>query len=159
MTRIGTRSGLAIGVALMALAPLSATAQEQANIVQPNSLKWGPAPPSLPKGAQIAVVSGDPSKEGPFVFRSKVPAGYKVPAHMHPADENVTVLSGTVDIGMGDKLDPKKGEAVKAGGFFHMPKGMHHYASFSQETIIQFNGIGPFEIIYVNAADDPRKTR
>jgi quercetin dioxygenase-like cupin family protein len=159
MTRIGTRIGLSLGFAIAALLPLSAMAQDQANIVQPNSLKWGPAPPSLPKGAQIAVLSGDPSKEGPFVFRAKVPAGYKVPAHMHPADENVTVLSGTVDIGMGDKLDPKKGESVKAGGFFHMPKGMHHYASFPQETIIQFNGIGPFEIIYVNAADDPRKTR
>jgi quercetin dioxygenase-like cupin family protein len=158
MTRIGTRIGLSLGFALAALVPLSATAEDQAVVAQPDRLKWAAVPPALPKGAQIAVLYGDPTKEGPFVFRAKVPAGYRVPAHMHPADENVTVISGTVNIGMGDKLDPKKGEALKAGGYFHMPKGMHHYAWFSQASVIQFNGIGPFEITYIDPADDPRKT-
>lgn len=78
---------------------------------------------------------------------------------MHPADENVTILSGTAHVGMGDKLDEKKGEELKAGGYLHMPKGMHHYAWFTQETILQNNGIGPTGITYVNEKDDPRKTQ
>jgi quercetin dioxygenase-like cupin family protein len=158
MTPIATRIGISLGFALMALAPLSATAQDQANIMQPNGIKWAAAPPALPKGAQIAVLSGDPGKEGPFVIRLKLPSGYKVPAHMHPGDENLTVISGTLNYGMGDKLDPKKGEALKPGGFVYMPKGMHHYAWASGETVVQLHGIGPFAITYVNAADDPRKT-
>src|SRR5439155_21551623 len=120
-----------------------AMAEDHNTVAQANDLKWSAAPPSLPKGAQIAILSGDPSKDGPFAYRLKFPAGYKVPPHMHPNDENVTVISGTVNIGTGDKLDPKKTEAVKAGGFFHMPKGMHHFGVMSGETIIQANGIGP----------------
>jgi quercetin dioxygenase-like cupin family protein len=127
MTRIGTRIGLSLGFALVALVPLSAMAQDQAVIEQANSIKWAAAPPAVPKGAQIAVLSGDPGKEGPFVLRLKFPAGFKIPAHMHAADENVTVISGTLNFAMGDKLDPKKGEALKPGGFIHMPKGTHHY--------------------------------
>ena len=106
----------------------------------------------------MAVLFGDPTKEGQFAYRVKFPAGYKVPAHMHPNDENVTVLSGTANIGTGDKLDEKKGEAIKAGGFLHMPKGMPHYAWFTEETIIQSNGVVPTGITYINPADDPRKT-
>ena len=153
-----TRIGLSLGFALAALAPLCAAAQDQYSMVQPGSIKWSPAPPALPKGAQIAVLSGDPGKAVPFVIRVKVPAGYKVPAHTHPTDEHLTVISGTLDIGMGDKLDPKKGEAVKAGGYVRMPKGMHHYGWASGETVIQLNGVGPWELTYLNTADDPRKT-
>jgi quercetin dioxygenase-like cupin family protein len=105
-------------------------------------LKWVAAPPAFPKGAQIAIVSGDPAKEGLYVVRLKVPAGYKVPAHVHPNDENVTVLSGTFNIGMGDKLDETKGTALKAGGFAQAPKGMQHYAWFTEDTIIQVHGMG-----------------
>ena len=153
-----TRIGLSIGFALAALVPLSAAADDQTVVARADSLKWGPAPPALPKGAQMAVLSGDPGKEGPYVSRVKLPAGYKVAAHMHPGDENVTVISGTFHIGMGDKLDEQKGEALQAGGYVHMPKGMHHYAWFTDETVIQLNGIGPIGITYINPADDPRKT-
>ena len=126
--------------------------------VQADQLKWGPAPAAFPKGAQIAVVTGDPSKEGLYVVRLKVPAGYKVPAHVHPNDENVTVISGSFNIGMGAKLDEKSGTAVKAGGFAKAAKGMQHYAWFTEETVIQVHGIGPSGITYVNPADDPRKS-
>ena len=158
MTRIGTRIALSLGFALVALAPLGATAQDQYSIIEPGSIKWAAAPPALPKGAQVAVLAGNPAKEGPFVIRLKFPSGYKIPAHTHPADESVTVLSGTLNIGMGDKLDPKKGEAVKAGGYIRLPKGMHHYAWFTQETVLQLNGVGPWDLTYLNTADDPRKT-
>jgi quercetin dioxygenase-like cupin family protein len=146
------------GLAIAALLPLGATADEQHAVARADSIEWAAAPPALPKGAQIAVLFGDPAKDGQFVYRLKVPAGYKVPAHMHPNDENVTVLSGTLHIGTGDKLDETKGEALEAGGYVHMPQGMHHYAWFSQDTIIQLNGVGPTGVTYVNPADDPRKT-
>src|SRR6266567_423391 len=152
------RIGLTLGFALVALAPLSAMAQDQATIAQGSAFKFTAAPPMLPKGAQVAVLYGDPGKEGPLVVRLKFPSGYKIPAHMHPSDENVTVISGTLNFGMGDKLDPKKGEALKPGGYIHMPKGMHHYGWAAQETIVQVNGNGPFTVTYINAADDPRKT-
>jgi quercetin dioxygenase-like cupin family protein len=145
------------GLFLTSVLPFSAIAADEHLAVSPDSLKWGAAPPAFPKGAQLAVVSGDPSKEGLYVVRLKLPAGYKVPAHTHPNDENITVISGTFNIGMGDKLDEKKGDALKAGGFAFAPKGMQHYAWFTEDSIIQLHGMGPQSIIYVNPSDDPRK--
>ena len=142
----------------VALLPLTAIAADDAVVTSPNSMQWGPASPALPKGAQMAVLFGDPTKEGPFVYRVKFPAGYQVAAHMHPTDENVTVISGSVHIGMGDKLDTSKGEELGTGGYLHMPKGMHHYAWTTEEAVIQNNGMGPAGITYINPADDPRKT-
>jgi len=147
-----------VGAGLVALSPFVASADDAHVVVGPDKLSWGPAPPSVPKGAQVAVLSGDPGKSGLYALRLKVPAGYKVPAHTHPTDENITVLSGSIHVGMGDKLDQKKGQAVKAGGFFNMPQGMHHYAWFTEATVIQVHGQGPFAIDYINPADDPRKT-
>ncbi len=152
------RISLISGLFLIGVLPLPATAADEHVVVSPDNLKWGAAPPAFPKGAQIAVLSGDPSMEGLYVVRLKVPAGYKVPPHTHPNDENITVISGTFNIGMGDKLDEKKGDALKAGGFARAPKGMQHYAWFTEDTIVQLHGMGPQSIIYVNPADDPRKS-
>jgi hypothetical protein len=152
------KPNLFCALALLALLPAPGVAADDHPVVSPDQLKWGPAPPAFPKGAEFAVVSGDPSKEGPYVVRLKAPAGYKVPAHTHPNDENVTVISGTFNIGMGDKLDETKGNALKAGGFAKASKGMQHYAWFPEETIIQNHGIGPSGITYVNPADDPRES-
>jgi len=126
-------------------------------VVRPDDVKWGPAPPSLPAGAKFAALSGDPSKAGPYVIRAKLPDGYKVPPHWHPTDENVTVIKGTLMIGKGDKFNADASEALPAGSFMRMPKEMRHFAWAKGETIIQVHGIGPFEVHYVNAADDPRK--
>ena len=122
-----------------------------------DQLKWQAAPPAFPKGAQIAVLSGDPSKEGLYVIRPKAPAGYKVAPHSHPFDEHVTVISGSFIIEMGDKIDEKKGTALKPGGFAKVSKGMVHYAMFPEETVVQIHGQGPQALTYVNPADDPRK--
>jgi uncharacterized RmlC-like cupin family protein len=127
-------------------------------VVAADGMKWSAGPPALPKGAQIAVLVGDPSKEGAYAYRLKLPAGFKVPAHTHPVDENVTVISGSFHIGMGDKLDENKGDAVKAGGFVQVAKGMQHYAWFTEESVIQVHGNGPSGITYVNPTDDPRKS-
>jgi hypothetical protein len=127
--------------------------------VRPSAIKWGPAPPSLPPGSQIAILAGDPGKPGlPYVLRAKLPDGYKVPPHWHPTDENVTVLKGALLVGKGNKLDPAAAEELPAGSFMRMPRTMRHFAMAKGETIIQVHGTGPFDINYVNPADDPRKT-
>jgi anti-sigma factor ChrR (cupin superfamily) len=128
-------------------------------IVTAAELKWGPSPPGLPPGAQMAVVDGDPSKAGvPFVIRAKFGDGYRVPPHWHPTDENIVVLSGSFSVGMGDKFDEGSMKALGTGGFARMPKRMHHYALAKGDTEIQVHGIGPFGITYVNPNDDPRKS-
>ena len=126
-------------------------------VVRPDDIKWGPSPPALPPGAKAAVLAGDPRKAGPYVVRAKYPDGYKVPPHWHPTDENVTVIKGTFMMGKGDKFNADASEALPAGSFVRMPKEMRHFAWAKGEVIIQVHGIGPFEINYVNADDDPRK--
>jgi hypothetical protein len=121
-----------------------------------SSLKWGESPPGLPAGAKATVISGDPSKPEAYVLRAQLPANYKIPPHWHPTTENITVLSGTVAIGMGDTFDEAKMESVAAGGFTNAPADMHHYFMAKSAATIQVHGIGPFAITYVNPADDPR---
>jgi quercetin dioxygenase-like cupin family protein len=152
------RVSLITGLFLISLLPLPATVADEHVVVSLDNLKWGAAPPAFPKRRTIAALSGDPSKEGLYVVRLKIPAGYKVPPHVHPNDENVTVISGTFNIGRGDKLDEKKGDALKAGGFARTPKDMQHYAWFTEDTIVHLHGMGPQSITYVNPADDPRKS-
>jgi hypothetical protein len=125
--------------------------------VNSQDLKWGPTPPVFEKGAQMALLLGDPSKAGPFVIRLKMPAGYKVAAHHHPTDEYVTVLEGEVSLGMGDKLDPTKGAALYPGGFAKAPANMNRYAWSKAGGVIQVSAEGPFVLIYANPADDPTK--
>ena len=119
-------------------------------------LKWGDAPPNLPKGAQLAVMSGDPSKKAPFTIRLKMPSGYKIPPHWHTQDENLTILSGTFVLHMGDTMDAPAHE-LTAGAYHFLPGKMHHAAETKAETILQLHGTGPFDIHYLNPADDPSK--
>ena len=132
---------------------------EQHVVLTPGDLKWMDAPPGLPPGAKMAVLEGDPNKKGPFTVRLQAPAGYKVPPHTHPTTEHVTVISGTFNIGTGDKFDEAAGKEMGAGGYMVMPPGMKHYAWTPAETIIQVQGMGPFVINYVNPADDPRNAK
>jgi len=129
-------------------------------MISPDQVKWGPGPPSLPPGAQLAVLSGDPTKAGAaFTMRAKFPAGYKVPPHWHPTDENVVVISGTIMLGEGNKFDETAMHENPAGSFLVMPRGMRHFAMAKEETVVQIYGTGPFAVTYVNAADDPRKAK
>src|SRR5262245_27650951 len=125
--------------------------------VRPDDVKWGPSPPGLPAGAQAAVLMGDPGKAGPYVIRAKLPDGYKIPPHWHPRAENVTVIRGTFMLGQGDRFSADATEPLPAGSFVSMPPAMRHFAWSKGETVIQVHGMGPFEITYVNPADDPRK--
>jgi hypothetical protein len=121
--------------------------------------KWGPAPDMLPPGAEIAVLSGDPTKSAPYAVRLRFPANYDIPAHSHPTDENVVVTSGSLFLGMGDTLDRTKGTPFAVGGFAVAPAGMNHYAYTKARTTIVLYGQGPVEIKYVNPADDPRNRK
>jgi quercetin dioxygenase-like cupin family protein len=103
-------------------------AEEMRMPINANDLQWGLAPNAFPAGAQIAVISGDPFNEGLYVVRLKMPADYKIPAHYHPTSEYITVLSGDFHVGMGDKLDPQKGQLLRSGGFAEAPANMNHYA-------------------------------
>ena len=131
-------------------------AQAQLNTAD---LKWGAAPPGLPPEAQLAVLSGDPGKEGMFTIRLKFPANYAVAPHHHPTDELVTVIDGQMSIGMGETLDKAKAATLSTAGYIALPANMNHYAFTSGGATIQITSHGPFQIIYVNPADDPRAAK
>ncbi|MCA1490743.1 cupin domain-containing protein [Ensifer sp. NBAIM29] len=131
-------------------------AAENHVLFSPDNIQWGPAPPVLPEGAQAAVLYGDPSKEGQFALRVKLPAGYHVPPHSHPVDENVTIISGKFKLGMGETADESNTETLTTGSFVSLPPGMNHYVYADEETVIQINTVGPWGLNYVNPQDDPR---
>ena len=140
---------------------LAVLGQAHAGMIQSLAdAKWGPAPPFLPPGAEIVVLEGNPMAAAPYSVRLKFPANYDVPAHSHPTDENVTVVSGTLYMGMGDKLDRKAGKGVTVGGFAQAPAKVNHFAfTKSGPVTIVLHGIGPVEFNYVNPADDPRNAK
>ena len=150
---------LAIGIVGLAAAAPTAPAQtmDGHKVVSPQEIKWGPAPPSIPPGAQAAVLDGDPGKEGMFALRLKLPKGYHIPPHTHPKPEVVTVLSGTFRLGMGKTADQSKAQALPAGSFFALSPGMEHYAFADEDTVVQLNSTGPWGLTYVNPKDDPRQ--
>ncbi len=124
-----------------------------------NDIKWEQGPSSLPSGAMIAVLEGDPSKDGPFVFRVKLPDGYRVPPHTHPKTERITVIAGTFNVGMGKTFDMKATREMPTGTYGYWPAGMTHFVWAKGETILQFHGTGPWSIHYVNPTDDPRNEK
>jgi quercetin dioxygenase-like cupin family protein len=149
-------------MAAILLCAVVAVAQDQKPssthvMVEGAQLKWGPAPPALNKGAQAAVLAGDPGSTGPYVIRLKMPAGYKIAPHWHPTDENVTVLAGTLSLGMGETFDTKATKTLTAGGYALLPAEMRHFAWSKSGATIQIHGMGPFMVNYVNPADDPSK--
>jgi len=134
-----------------------ASAEDAHTVIAPNDVKWGPAPKVLPAGAEAAVLFGDPTKEGLFALRVKVPSGYAIAPHTHPANEVVTVISGTTHLGMGETADRSLAKALPAGSFFALPPDMAHFVYFDEETVLQVTTNGPWGLKYVNPADDPRK--
>jgi quercetin dioxygenase-like cupin family protein len=140
-----------------AIAAVSASAASTPSIVTPQEIAWGAAPPSLPAGAQSAVLYGDPSKAGPFAMRLKFPNGYRVPQHSHPVAEVVTVISGSFHLATGEGATDSNAKTLPAGSFFALEAGLPHYGFTDAETVIQINSTGPWGITYVNPKDDPRQ--
>ena len=137
----------------------TATAAAEHKIVTPNDTQWGDGPPSLPPGAKMAVLDGDPTKKGSFTIRLKMPAGYKIPPHTHPTAERVTGISGNGRLGMGEKFDESVAKDVTPGTFVLLPANMTHFAYANEEAVVQVQSEGPFQIKYVNPADDPRTAK
>lgn len=136
-------------VALIAASPLQA-----------KGLKWGGPPPGIPSGAKMAVVKGDPTKEGEFTIRARLPANYVVPPHQHPTDEKVSVKSGgPLSYGMGDKMDKANAGSLEKGYHITMGAKMNHWVSTTDATEIEISGMGPFAITYVDPKDDPRNAK
>ena len=131
---------------------------ETATIVTPEATTWGPAPTLLPPGAKLAVLEGDPTKPGPFTMRLSIPDGYRLPPHFHPADEHVTVISGKFQVGMGETFDESKLTTLPSGTFGLIPAGMRHFARAKGATVLQLHGTGPWKLVYVNPADQPKTT-
>lgn len=157
------RHSLTIALAGLMSLPLVNTvaAQDHAHgaghvMLLPAELRWADIP-SLPPGAQIAVIEGPLNEARPITARLRFPTGYRLPAHHHPVIEHVTVLSGTFHMGAGDRLDPSKTMALSTGGFAIMPPRTPHFAWTSEETIVQIHSVGPWGVTYVNPAEDPRR--
>jgi hypothetical protein len=145
-------------IALGLTVTIASTLAQSTHVVVPaDKVQWGPAPPVLPAGAQISVLEGNPSEKGAVTLRLRFPASYNLPPHWHSMTERVTVLSGEFHIGMGDKLDRQASQTLLAGGFVSLPASMHHFAWTTAPTVVQINLEGPFDIFYVNPADDPQR--
>lgn len=142
-------------VLTMTVAP--AVAQSTHVLVPADKVQWGPAPPQLPAGAQVSVFEGHPAEKGALTLRLKFPADYSIPPHWHSMAERVTVLSGALYVGMGDTLDRQASQTLEPGGFVSLPAKMHHFAWTATPTVVQITLEGPFDIFYVNPADDPQK--
>ncbi|EDQ05742.1 hypothetical protein DSM14862_02726 [Sulfitobacter indolifex] len=143
-------------LAVTAFMPPASAQEHHHTVVIPDEVEFQQGPPSLPEGAQIAVLYGNPAEEGPFALRLKFPAGYTIPPHTHPKDEIVTVISGKLGLTAGDILDRSAAPLLAAGSLVVLPSGMAHFAWVEEETIIQLNSIGPLKITYLQDADDPR---
>ena len=145
-------------VATLTLLPAVVTAQQ--SVAEPKisaaaEMQWKAGPATLPTRAQIVVLDGDPTKPGPFTIRLKIPPGYQIPPHTHPAAaERITVISGTVRLGIGEKFDGSGGRELKAGDFAVVPAGVPHFASASSEAVLQIHSEGPFERKFVDPAHD-----
>jgi quercetin dioxygenase-like cupin family protein len=155
-------SALAILLAISFSSTLSSAEETQSGemrLYPPTTIEWKAGPAALPPGAKMAVLEGDPTKEGPFVVRFQFPDGYHVPPHTHPKTERVTVISGTLYLATGEALDRNSAKKLPAESFGYWPAGMKHTAWSEGETVIQLHGIGPWQINYVNPADDPRNAK
>src|SRR4051812_38879629 len=133
------------------------TGTHETNAFTPDTFPWGPAPPFLEPGAQLAVLEGDPgASSGDYTVRLKMPNGYRIAPHFHPLRENVTIISGTFKLGMGDTFDPDKMKDFPAGSFGFLDPEMHHYAMARGHVVVQIHGQSPLQFNYVNPQDDPR---
>jgi hypothetical protein len=148
---------LAVFVLGLTMTVAPAVAQSPHVLVPADKVQWGPAPPHLPAGAQVSVLEGNPAEEGAVTLRLRFPANYTIPPHWHSMTERVTVLSGALHVGMGDTLDRQVSQTLEPGGFVSLPAKMHHFAWTAVPTVVQINLTGPFDIFYVNPADDPQK--
>ncbi len=147
-----------VGLTGLVLTLGAQTASSEKHAFTPDAIPYGPPPPFLAPGAQLAVIEGNPgAASGDYTVRLKMPDGYRIAPHWHPLREHVTVLSGTFKVGMGDHFDESKMALFPAGSFAYLDPDMHHYAMASGEVVVQVHGKSPLQFNYVNPSDDPSK--
>jgi catechol 2,3-dioxygenase-like lactoylglutathione lyase family enzyme len=152
-------AGVLCGVGL-AVTIGAQTASSEKHVFTPDAIPYGPAPAFVGAGAQLAVLEGNPgAASGDYTVRLKMPDGYRIAPHWHPQRENVTVISGTFKVGMGDSFDESKMGAFPAGSFAFLDPDMHHYAMASGEVVVQVHGKSPLQFNYVNPNDDPSRKK
>ncbi|HEV7371687.1 cupin domain-containing protein [Arenibaculum sp.] len=161
-----TAAALTLSAALSALpasaqTPAPGQAAGEHEFLTPDQLEWQPAPPGLPPGAEIAVLRGDPGgTDGTFAMRLRVPAGYYVAPHSHPTAENLTLVSGSMRYGMGDEADEAQTTELPAGTYIFLPEGHTHYVWAGDEGfVLEIQAAAPFDITYVDPANDPREAQ
>lgn len=151
--------GLVAGMGLRTTMRATAAAAEK-NAFAADAILYGPAPAFVPPGAQLAVLEGNPmAASGDYTIRLKMPAGYRIAPHWHPQRENVTVISGTFKVGMGDRFDEHSMMSFPAASFAYLDPDMHHYAMSTGEVVVQIHGMAPVQFNYINAADDPSRKK
>jgi hypothetical protein len=134
------------------------TASRDKNTFTPDTIPYGPAPAFVAPGAQLAVLEGNPAaSSGDYTVRLKMPDGYRIAPHWHPRRENVTIISGTFKVGMGDRFDESRMATFPAGSFAYLDPDMHHYALANTEVVVQIHGASPVQFNYVNPDDDPSR--
>jgi hypothetical protein len=149
---------LVAGLVLIGAVPATAQSDPTKMALYPSGeIQWKEGPASLPKGAKMAVLEGDPTQPGVFTMRLKFPGGFNVAPHYHSQTEHATVISGALHLGMGPTFDKSALRLLQAGSFGYWVAGTPHFAWFEGETVLQLHGQGPWTITYVNPADDPRK--
>jgi quercetin dioxygenase-like cupin family protein len=140
----------------LAFSTIAAGAPLEPILINAKNIKWGAAPPDLPKGAKVAVLVGDPTAAGQFVMRISLPSKYKMPFHWHSQAQRITVISGTVYIATTETYDKKLAHAVKPGGFVIVPARAQNFAFTKGAAVIEIHGDGPFDVKYTNPSDDPQ---
>jgi hypothetical protein len=147
---------LAVLLFIIGLKPALGQHGHEHIMINPGEMEWKDGPASFEEGSQYSLIEGNWTQEGPFTARIKMPAGFRISPHWHPAIEHVTVIKGSFHMGTGENFDKEKAKKLTVGGFAVMPIEYVHYAFTTEETIIQLHGIGPWGINYVNEEDDPR---
>ena len=141
------------------LAPTAVRAQSEDSLRQyrPADLVWTPGPSVLPPGMEGVNLVGSATQPGPFTNRMRWPAGYRLPPHFHNTAARVTVISGTLYLGMGARFDTAGARPLPAGSFVVVPAGHARFEWVREQTVIQTEAIGPFDITYIDPRDDPRR--
>ena len=146
--------------ALLGQVPQAAAPTSQVIVAHAPSLTWAPGPPSMPPGAEFVLLEGNPAEAVPLTFRLRFPPNYRIPPHWHSVIEHVTVLTGTLNVGMGEQATYTGGTALNAGSFAALPAKMVHSAWTGPEGVtFQLHSVGPWSITYVSPADDPRSKK
>ena len=127
-----------------------------ADSAREGGLTWGPPPPGLPAGSRAAVVSGDPTKPGPFTVRIDMPPNYAIRPHHHPTSEELRLLEGTLHLGHGAKWDEQSMKAVSTDKPVTIGAKQSHFLHAASRVVLEVRSTGPFAITYVDPKDDPR---